>query len=121
MQFQFLSQEDPLEEEMAPYCSILARRTPGTEKPAGLQSTGLQESRHDLATEQQQQICLETNLPSLFQVKADLSLQMRHISEMIKWVPWSADSVWPKIKQTLRAPSFMQSDKQTKLRICAFW
>ena len=48
-------------------------------------------------------------------------LQMRHISETIKWVPGSAGSVWPKIKQTLRPPGFMQSDKQTKLRSRAFW
>ena len=42
MQFQSLSQEDPLEEGMATHSSILVWRTPWTEGPAGLQSTGLQ-------------------------------------------------------------------------------
>ena len=45
-----LSQEDPLEKGMATHCSILARRTPGTEGPDGLQSMGLQRVRHDWLT-----------------------------------------------------------------------
>ena len=49
--------EDPLEEEMAPYSSILAWETPWTEEPGGLQSMGLQRIRYDLATEQQQFYC----------------------------------------------------------------
>ena len=40
-----LGQEDPLEEKMATHSSILAGKTPKTEKPGGLQSVGLQ--RHD--------------------------------------------------------------------------
>ena len=32
--------EDPLEEEMATYCSILAWGIPWTEEPGGLQSLG---------------------------------------------------------------------------------
>ena len=39
-QVQFLSQEDPLEEEMATHSSILARKIPWTEEPGGLQSMG---------------------------------------------------------------------------------
>ena len=39
--------EDPLEEGMATHFSILAWRIPRTEKPGGLQSTGLQRVRHD--------------------------------------------------------------------------
>ena len=35
---QFLSQEDPLEKEMAAHSSILARRIPWTEQPGGLPS-----------------------------------------------------------------------------------
>ena len=50
---QSLVQEDPLEKEMATCSSILAWRTPWTEKPGGLQSMVLQ-SLHDLATKQQQ-------------------------------------------------------------------
>ena len=47
-----LGQEDPLEEEMANYSSILAWKVPWTEEPGELQSTGLQRAEHDLATEQ---------------------------------------------------------------------
>ena len=36
-----------LEEEMATHSSILAWEIPWTEKPAGLQSIGLQRIRHD--------------------------------------------------------------------------
>ena len=39
-----LSQEDPMEKEMAAYCSILACRSPWTEEPGGLQSMGLQKN-----------------------------------------------------------------------------
>ena len=39
--------EDPLEEGMATHSSILAWRIPWTEKPGGLQSTGLQRAGHD--------------------------------------------------------------------------
>ena len=44
MQVQSLSQEDPLEWEMATCFSILAWRIPWTEEPASLQSMGLKES-----------------------------------------------------------------------------
>ena len=42
-----LDQEDPLEEGMATHSSILAWGIPWTEEPDGLQSTGLQRTRHD--------------------------------------------------------------------------
>ena len=42
-----LGWEDPLQKEMATYSSILAWRIPWTEKPGGLQSTGLQRVEHD--------------------------------------------------------------------------
>ena len=48
-----LGQEDPLEEGMATHSSIPAWEIPWTEEPGGLQSTGLQSNRHDLATKQQ--------------------------------------------------------------------
>ena len=41
-QVRSLSQEDPLEEEMATHSSILAWEISWTEEPGGLQSTGLQ-------------------------------------------------------------------------------
>ena len=40
----FLGWEDPLEKEMTTHSNILAWKIPSTEKPAGLQSMGLQES-----------------------------------------------------------------------------
>ena len=40
----FLGQEDPLEKEMATPSSILAWKSPWTDEPGGLQSTGLQKS-----------------------------------------------------------------------------
>ena len=53
-QFQSLGQEDLLEKEMAAHSSILAWKTPRTERPDALQTMGLQRVGHDLATEQQQ-------------------------------------------------------------------
>ena len=46
-QVQLLAWEDPLEEEIATYSSLLARREPWTEEPGGLQSMRLQRVRHD--------------------------------------------------------------------------
>ena len=43
----FLSQEDSLEEGVATHSSILAWRIPRTEKPDGLQPTGLRRVRHE--------------------------------------------------------------------------
>ena len=47
MLIQSLGWEDALEEEMATHSSILAWKTPWTEKPGSLQSMGLQRVRHD--------------------------------------------------------------------------
>ena len=47
-----LGQEDPLKKGMATHSSILAWEVPWTEEPGGLQFTGSQKFRHDLATEQ---------------------------------------------------------------------
>ena len=41
MRVRSLGWEDPLEEEMKTHSSILARITPWTEEPGGLQSIGL--------------------------------------------------------------------------------
>ena len=46
-----LGQEDPLEEKMATHSSILAWKIPWTEESGGLQPTGSQRVRRDLATE----------------------------------------------------------------------
>ena len=47
MQFQSLGWEDPLEEEMATYSSILAWEIPWTEEPGRLQARGSQRVSHD--------------------------------------------------------------------------
>ena len=44
---QSLDQEDPLEEEMAKYPSVLAWEIPWTEEPGGLQSMRSQRVGHD--------------------------------------------------------------------------
>ena len=54
IQVQSLSQEDPLEKEIATHSSILAWELPWTEERGGLhiQSMGSQRVSHDLVTEQ---------------------------------------------------------------------
>ena len=42
-----LGWDDPLEEGMVTHSSILLGKTPWTEEPGGLWSTGLQKVRHD--------------------------------------------------------------------------
>ena len=49
-----LGREDPLEEEMATHCSLLAWRFPWTEEPGGLQSTESQRVRRGQVSMQQQ-------------------------------------------------------------------
>ena len=56
-----LSQEDPLEKEMAIHSAVLAWEIPWTEEPSGLQSIGLQRVGQSLATKQQQHLSLETS------------------------------------------------------------
>ena len=46
---------------MATHSSILAWEIPWTEEPGGLQSLGCQKVRHELATEEQQQVNCSTN------------------------------------------------------------
>ena len=45
--FQYLGQEDPLEEEMTAHSSILVRKIPWTEEFGGLQSMGSQRVGQD--------------------------------------------------------------------------
>ena len=51
-QVQSLGWEDPLEKEMVAHSSILAWEILWTEEPGGLQSTGSQRVRQDLAIKQ---------------------------------------------------------------------
>jgi len=46
-QVPFLGQEDPLQEGMAPYSSVLAWRIPWREEPGGLVSMGSQRVREE--------------------------------------------------------------------------
>ena len=48
-------QEDPLEKQMATHSCTLAWKIPWTEEPSGVQATGSQRIRHDLATKQQEE------------------------------------------------------------------
>ena len=50
MQIWSLGGEDPLEEKMATYSSIVPRKIPWPEEPGRLQSMGSQRVRHDWAT-----------------------------------------------------------------------
>ena len=50
MQVQPLGREDPLEEEMGTYSSILAWKIPWTEEPGGLQSMGSLKSQTTLSS-----------------------------------------------------------------------
>ena len=59
-QVQSLDQEDLLEKEMATHSSILAWEIPWTEEPGGLQSMESQRVRHELATEQQEEVVEQT-------------------------------------------------------------
>ena len=47
MRVQSVGQEDPLEEEMATYSSILAWKIPWAKEPGGLQSMELQRVGHN--------------------------------------------------------------------------
>ena len=65
-----LGQEDPLEKEMATHSSLLAWRIPWTEESGGLQSTGSQRVRHDLATKQhQEQTTVNSYLKFIIELK----------------------------------------------------
>ena len=50
-QVRSLSQEDPLEKEVATQSSILAWRIPWTDQPGGLQSMGSQKSQTPLSNQ----------------------------------------------------------------------
>ena len=67
-----LGGEDPLEKEMATHSSTFAWEVPWTEEPGGLQSTGSQRVRHDLATKLQK---LLQSVVCQFQLWASLVAQ----------------------------------------------
>ena len=53
MQVRYLSQEDPLEKEMATHSNIFAWEINGQKSLVGYSPWGHKESRHDLVTKQQ--------------------------------------------------------------------
>ena len=55
---QSLGLEDPLEEELGTYSSILPQEMLWTEEPGGLQSMGSQRGRQSLVTKQQSSLVL---------------------------------------------------------------
>ena len=57
-----LSQEDPLEREIATHSSILAWKIPWTEESGRLQAMESQRVKHDLAAKQQQLSMADTVL-----------------------------------------------------------
>ena len=76
-----MGQEDLLEKEVATCSSILAWKIPWTEELGGLRSMGLQRVRHDLVTEQQQQLRIKVLFhlhfsPSLFHTVKGSSSQV---------------------------------------------
>ena len=66
-QVRSLGGEDPLEKGMATHFSVLAWRSPWTEEPGGLGSTGSQRVRHDRATNTHTNIF--STMPILFHLK----------------------------------------------------
>ena len=58
-QVRSLSQEDPLEKEMAANSSILAWRIPWTKDPGRLESMGSQRVRHDRGTNRSDECVLK--------------------------------------------------------------
>ena len=80
-----LGGEDPLEKGMATHFSILACRIPWTEKPAELQSMGLQRVRHNWAAN-----TFACSQPSLLPLKTCLSLLLGYCF----YSSWSYGLLW---------------------------
>ena len=77
---QSLSQEDPLEKEMATHSSIVALEIPWTEKPGGLQSMESNKNQRWLSREQQLNVALEKNA-QIISPQLDNFLQTEFIFE----------------------------------------
>ena len=106
---QSLSWEDPLEKEMATLFSILAWRIPWTEKPGGLQSTGLQRVRYDWATK-------HTNASrQIWPQEARVNNLFRGIRET------QGTSFSPAPRKRGQTDDQAGSRKQKSVKICDFW
>ena len=78
----FLSQEDPLEKEMATHSSI-AWRIPWMEEPGGLQSMGSQRVGHDWATSLHFSTSLQILMCCIF-----ITIQFLIIKFIFDFCPW---------------------------------
>ena len=78
-----LSQEDPMEKEMATHSIILAWEIPWMEKSGALQSTGSQRVKYDWATEQQHR----WGLLWLLTVRKLVNILCLNVYVMYRW--WS--------------------------------
>ena len=91
-----LSQEDPLEKEMATHSSILAWKIPQTEEPGGLQSMGSHRVRHDLATKPQPQLRVNRLqvLVSLILISDREQCWVAKVGTCTQWVGVRAEDLW---------------------------
>ena len=90
----------------ATHSSILARRTPWTEEPGGLQSTGLQRVKHGLATEQQQ----------IRWIKMPRSANFREISILLSTGHYSVIAL---LRDFLQIPSLRKTACNTRAGVMA--
>ena len=97
MQVQSLSQEDPLEKEIATHSSILAWEIPWTEESGELQFMGLQGIGHDLMTSLVAQTVKrlpamqETRIWSLGREDALEKDMTTHSSTLACIIPWTEE------------------------------
>ena len=90
-----LAWENPLKEEMATHCSILAWRIPQTEKPGGLQSMGSQRVGHDWATSTFPKRCPCPHTQNVLPLPAKKYLESVIKLRILKWVDYSGFFWWP--------------------------
>ena len=92
-QVRALGQENPLEKGMAAHSSVLAWRSPWTEKPGRLQSVGLQRVGYSLATEQGSLVAqMVKNLPATQETQVLPLGREDHLKEEIEYVKTSYNS-----------------------------
>ena len=124
-------QEDPLEEEMATHCSILAWEISWTEEPGGLQASGSQRVRHDWVNEHAGR-SLSTKALLLFNLVSILAPGCLLLPVLLSLSPcpnpgtWSAQDLHPgsislpfsvlRCLSLHRALSFLPSSRWPRLR-----
>ena len=125
MQVWCQGQEDPLQKGIVTHSSILARRTPWTEEPGGLQFMGSQRIRHDWETSwnakssgpRKHHYKQSYGIPvELFQVLKDDAMKVLHsICQQI----WKTQQ-WPQdLKRSVFIPIPKKSNAKECLNCCA--